>query len=184
MKEFITNISSDGKEVNNQISSLKFRFISHKEGKNETYVSLNENVVIFLLRGEINMTVGGFQRKLFDEGQVIFLPRFASCRISLGDDTLLMYTTFCKLKDQRSISFFDHLGIEYPSLYPAFPYIGMNQLFEDYVRSLYNFILLSDTCKCVLATEYDLLMNLSCCYERKELASLFSPIIHNKELIM
>lgn len=178
------DIRRNSEQRETKCTDLKFRSVLHKEGRNEQYVTLLDNVLLFLIRGEINMSVGGYKRKTFDEGQVIFLPRYASCRISLGDDTLLVYVPFGRLNDQRNLSFFNYLRAEYPALYPAFPCIAMNRLMKDYVCGIKHLLFPFEKNQQVSIPEYDLFMNLSCCYEREELALLFSPVLNNKELIM
>lgn len=178
------NIRRNSEERGIKCNDLKLCCALHKEGRNEQYVTLLDNVLLFLIRGEINMSVGGYKRKTFDEGQVIFLPRYASCRISLGDDTLLVYVSFGSLKDQRNLSLFNYLRVEYPALYPAYPCIAMNRLMKDYIYSIKHLLFPFEKNQQISIPEYDLFMQLSCCYERKELALLFSPILNNKELIM
>lgn len=173
-------------EIDKTSKDLKFYFISHKKGIRENYFTLSDNIILFILRGHVEMSVGAFQKKTFDEGHTVFLPRFSSCRFIMGPDTLLVYVEFRRLRDKRNISFFNILGVEYPSLYPPFPCLTMNSLMQGYVRAIYEKLISAPSRRYVeaLVPEHDFFLNLSCCYNREELALLFSPIIHNKELIM
>lgn len=145
---------------------------------------MSHNVFLFLLSGTLSLTIDGSRKHTFDDNEIIFIPRYSSCHLSVTRHTKFVTASFREIKDRYGLTLIKLIKAEYPVVPSVFPCLPINPVLQEYIGEVCRFLAnpMNEHQKCEILEE-EFFMVLGVYYTKRELARLFSPILINPQLI-
>lgn len=165
-------------------NKLCFDCIIYENEFEEKINSMSHNVFIFLLSGTLSLTIDDSRKHTFDNNEIIFIPRYSSCHLSVTRHTKFVTARFREIKDKYGLTLIKLIKAEYPAVPVTFPCLPMNPVLLEYIGEVCRFLAnpINEHQKCEVLEE-EFFMVFGVYYTKRELARLFSPILINPQLI-